>query len=106
MAQSQRPEFELKAGSIHAAVWRERIRREGRSWDDFSIRIQKVYRDPTDGQYRTTTYFRPDDLPKLALAANEAFAYVTLKRQMGASQGVDDGASNHTAAEQPKDEAS
>ena len=106
MTQTQRPEFELKAGPIHAAVWRERIKREGRSWDDFSIRIQKVYRDPTDGQFRTTTYFRPDDLPKLALAANEAFAYVTLKRQTGASGSVDEGTTNRVAAEQPKGEAS
>lgn len=81
MNQGKRPEFELCAGTIYAAVWRERVKRNGRSWDDFSIRIQKRYRDPADGQYKTTTYFRPDELPKVALVANEAFARVTLREQ-------------------------
>ena len=105
MTQSQRPEFELKAGCVHASLWRERVKRNGRSWDEFTVRIQKVYRDPTDGQFRTTTYFRPDELPKLALVANEAFAYVTLKQQASPGESADEGASNRAAAEQPREEA-
>lgn len=106
MTQSQRPEFELKAGCVHASVWRERVKRNGRGWDEFTVRIQKVYRDPTDGQFRTTTYFRPDELPKLALVANEAFAYVTLKQQTLPGESAGDGVSNQGIAADPPDRAS
>jgi hypothetical protein len=105
MPQSNRPIIEFKAGPVHASIWPERIKRDGRSWDSFSIQIQKIFWDPTDGQHRTTSYFRPDELPKLVLVANEAFAYVTLKQQKSTGENADDGASNRAAAEQPKKDA-
>jgi len=106
MTQPNRPIMEFKASPVHASVWPERIKkRNGQIWDSFSIQIQKIFWDPTDGQYRTTSYFRPDELPKLALVANEAFAYVTLKQQTSTVESVDKGASNRATAEQPGDEA-
>ena len=40
---------------------------------------QKRYRDEKSGQWKTTTYFRPDELPKLALVATKAYEHLTLR---------------------------
>jgi len=46
----------------------------------FSVRIQKRYRDEKSGQWKTTTYLRPDELPKLALVATKAYEYLMLRQ--------------------------
>jgi len=45
----------------------------------YSIRIQKRYRDDRDGQWKTTSYLRPDELPKLALVVSKAYEFLTLR---------------------------
>ena len=45
----------------------------------YSIRVQKRYRDDKDGQWKTTTYFRPDELPKLGLVVSRAYEFLTLR---------------------------
>lgn len=106
MTQPNRPIMEFKAGPVHASVWPERIKRDGRSWDGFSIQIQKIFWDPTDGQHRTTSYFRPDELPKLVLVANEAFAFVALKQVSATNETVNEKTGDRAAAEPARETAS
>lgn len=49
------------------------------------VRIQKQYRKD-DGSYENTDYFFPEDLPKLALVAQEAFRFVSLKEGLDATE--------------------
>lgn len=102
---NQRPIREFKAGTVRASVWPERAKRDERSWNTFVIQVQKVFYDPTDGQYRSTSYFRPDELPKLALVANEAFKFVSMRHEPGVGEPGDDQTKNPAAAPKPNDTA-
>lgn len=91
--QSQkRPCREFRAGTVSAAVWEETSIVNGRNVTQYNIRIQKRYRDERSGQWKTTTYFRPDELPKLVLVANKVFEDVMLKVNEVHGQGAEQSA--------------
>ncbi len=76
----QRPVHEIKtAGGISVAVW-QRIELEGdaRETRRFSFSIQKRYKDDA-GEWRNSSTYFPNDLPRLRLAIDKAFEYVSLK---------------------------
>jgi hypothetical protein len=75
----QHPVREFRAGTISAAVWSNTETRDGKSIPQHSIRVQKRYRDERTGEWKTTSYFRPDDMPRLALVAQKVFEYVILR---------------------------
>jgi hypothetical protein len=79
MSESNPPMKEFRAGTIVAAIWVESTPSNGRATPSYSIRIQKRYRDDRDGQWKTTSYLRPDELPKLALVVSRAYEFLTLR---------------------------
>ena len=78
MAEKSQPDKEFRAGTISAAIWRNEVEKEGRTVVQHSVRVQKRYRDQS-GEWKTTTYFFPADLPKLRLVVEKAFEYVSLQ---------------------------
>lgn len=78
MSEANPPLKEFRAGTIVAAIWPEPAASNGRS-PSYSIRIQKRYRDDRYGQWKTTSYLRPDELPKLALVVSRAYEFLTLR---------------------------
>ncbi len=78
-AKNDRPQIEFRAGGIVGAVWTTTTTIEGRSVPQHSIRIEKRYRDDRTGEWKTTGYLRPDDLPRIALVANKLFEHLTLR---------------------------
>ena len=62
-----------------AAVWTKSSTIDGRSAAQHSISIQKRYRDEKSGEWKTTTYFRPDELPKLALVVSKTYEHLMLR---------------------------
>lgn len=79
MSDNNPPMKEFRAGTIVAAIWAEAAPTNGRATPLYSIRIQKRYRDDRDGQWKTTSYLRPDELPKLALVVSRAYEFLTLR---------------------------
>ena len=77
--QNETQKHEFRAGGIRATIWPKEVSHKGRKWREYNIRIQKHYMDEPSGEWKTTTYFRPEDMPKLALVANKVYEYVTLK---------------------------
>jgi len=75
----QKPAREFRAGTICASIWTKTETRDGRSVLQHNIRVQKRYRDERTGEWKTTSYFRSEDMPRLALVANRVFAHITLK---------------------------
>ena len=71
------PEKKFKCGSILACIWAESKTVEGKTLKFYSIYISRVYND--DYESKRTDNFRPEDLPKVALVANEAYKYIRLK---------------------------
>lgn len=76
----QRPVKEFRAGTISASIWTKTAMVDGRSVDQHNIRIQKRYRDARTGEWKSTSYFQSDDLPKLMLVVGKVYEYVTLKQ--------------------------
>lgn len=74
------PIEDFSAGTVRAAVWRREAERNGRTVILYSIKVEKQYRDKQTGEWKSTTQFFPEDLPKLMLVAFEAFRYVSLKK--------------------------
>ena len=75
----ERPVKEFRAGAISAAIWTTTTIVDGRSVEQHSIRVQKRYRDARSGEWKTTGYLQPQDLPKLVLVASKAFEHMTLR---------------------------
>lgn len=75
----EQPILEVRAGGINGAVWGNSTTLDGRPVVQHSIRIEKRYRDEKTGEWKTTGYLRPDDLPKLALVATKLFEHLTLR---------------------------
>ena len=77
--ETRQPMKEYRAGTISAAVWEKTVTIDGRSMPRHTIRIQKRYKDERSGEWKTTGFLRPDDLPKIALVAGKAYEHVTLR---------------------------
>lgn len=75
---TQSPIREFRAASIKAAIWGEEREEEGRRVVRHTVKIQKRYLDKNSGEWRTTEYFFPNDLPRLCLVAEKAFEYIAL----------------------------
>ena len=70
-------EFRVRGG-IKAAIWQNEVVLDGRPVLQHSVKIQRSYKDKTSGDWKTTDYFRPQDLPCLVLAAQKAFEFISL----------------------------
>lgn len=73
-----RPVKTFRVGRIEASVWQNETQKDGQTIVKKSVRIQKSFRDDK-GDYQKTDYYFPDDLPKLALAAQKAFEYIAVR---------------------------
>jgi len=73
------PLKEIRVGGIAAAIWERSTEQNGMVSKQYSVRINKRYRDNKTSEFKTTEYYFPADLPKLMLAAQKAFEFVSLK---------------------------
>ena len=71
-----KPEKTFRCGPIAASIWSEARTVNNESVQFFSVRIDKAYRQ--DGQWKHTDSFAAEDLPKVALVANEAYKHIRL----------------------------
>jgi len=85
MSQGKPPIKEFRAGTIVATIWADATPSNGRTAPSYGIRVQKRYRDDRDGQWKTTSYLRPDELPKLALVVSRAYEFIVLRASDEAS---------------------
>jgi hypothetical protein len=71
-----KPEKRFKCGPITASTWPETKIVEGEMVKFYSISIDRSYRE--GDEWKHTTSFAVEDLPKVALVANEAYKYLRL----------------------------
>ena len=79
MTATNTPDQVFRAGTVSAAIWKKETTQDGRNVVQFSVRVQKRYKDADTGEWKNTDYFFPEDLPRLELVAREAYRYVALK---------------------------
>jgi hypothetical protein len=83
--QDSPPIKEFRApGGLSAAIWENATERDGRTVVWYSIKIQRSFRDKNSKEWRTTNYFRPQDLPRVARLAEDAFRFVDSPDSEGA----------------------
>ena len=71
-----KPEKRFRCGSIAASIWAEAKRINNEMVTLYSIKIDKPYKDRE--VWKHTGSFAAEDLPKVALVANEAYKYIRL----------------------------
>ena len=72
-----KPEKKFKCGPISASIWAEGKTVNEEVVKFYSISITKAYKDGDN--WKNTTKFSAEDLPKVALVANEAYKYIRLQ---------------------------
>lgn len=81
MESKNRPEKVFSTGAINVSVWRnDAVMKDGSKSDFRTVNIQRRYADK-NGEWKSTSTLRVNDLPKAALALNKAFEYLVLKGQ-------------------------
>lgn len=72
-----KPEKKFKCGSVSISIWAEGRTVEDRMVKFYSMSIDKAYKD--GDEWKHTNSFAAEDLPKVALVANEAYRYLRLR---------------------------
>ncbi len=72
-----KPEKKFSCGSISASIWANNKTVSGDTVKFYSVTINKAYKEGEEWKY--TNSFNIEDLPKVALVANEAYKYVRLR---------------------------
>jgi len=85
--QNTKPVRDFRCGGVQASVWRNEVEKDGQTVVRHSVRIQKQFRKE-GGDYENTEYYFPEDFPKLALVAQEAFRFVCLKESKDADEAI------------------
>ena len=73
----QAPMKSLRVGSLRCAIWANQAQRDGRNVTDYTIRINRRYKDRND-QWQTTDSLFPENLLAAAFLAQKAFEFIAL----------------------------
>lgn len=75
-----KPVKKFRSGGVSAAVFENPVDVNGAQVKKFSVQIQRTYKDK-DGEFQRTNSFGENDLPKLALVAQRAYEFLTVKEE-------------------------
>jgi len=69
-----KPEKKFKAGSITAIIWKNKVK----DMEFRTVQIQRSYKDKNE--WKTTSSFRVNDLPKIRLVIDKAYEYIVMNK--------------------------
>jgi|GEM_PF-430909 len=76
---ANRPVKELRVRNLNLAIWEnEGTSRDGRPVTRHSITLNKRYQDQQSGEWKDSSSFFPDDLPRLRLLLDKAYEHLLL----------------------------
>lgn len=67
----------FRQGSCSASVFANEVRKNGKSFPMQKVSVQKSYKD--GDEWKNTSSYDINDLPKLALVASKAYEFLTCK---------------------------
>ena len=81
----ERPVKTFAAGGVRAAIWENHIQDPNTNQTVIlhNTKVTRSYKDEKDNTWKEVNTFRVQDLPKLAMIANLAYEYLTLKPEAG-----------------------
>lgn len=77
MSKTNRPIKTIKAGNVRAAIWANQGNDESRTFH--TVTVTRSFKD--GDEWRESTSFGRDDLPKLELVTRKAFEFIHLKAE-------------------------
>ena len=72
-----KPEKKFSCGSVSASIWPNTKVINGEKVKFYSVTINKAYKEKDEWKHKNS--FDTEDLPKVALVANEAYKYIRLR---------------------------
>lgn len=79
------PEIKFRAGAICATVWKnEGVKKDGEATEYRTVSFERGYKDK-NGEWKSTTSLRVNDLPRATLVLQKAYEYIALKGNDGAA---------------------
>ena len=85
---NEKPEKRFRCSPVSASIWVKTKTIDKETVKFYSVTINRAYKKNKDNndsnngndnnEWQYTQYFRPDDLPKVALLATEAYKYISL----------------------------
>jgi len=79
MTEEKKPPFKtFRAGKMSLALWQREVEQEDRTYVQYSIKIQKRYREKQTDEWKTAEYLYASDLPNLIICALKAFEFISL----------------------------
>jgi len=86
---TNRPTRELRVRNLSLAIWEnEGTSRDGRPVRRHSITLNKRYQDQQSGEWKDSTSFFPDDLPRLRLLLDKAYEHLLLNDTDSPAPGI------------------
>ena len=79
--EDKRPKRVFKAGAVVAAVFQNKIEKNGEEIFLPSVRVQKRIKDKKTGEWRSIDSYGIRDIPNLKLVVDKDFEYLALKRE-------------------------
>jgi len=89
------PEKRFKCGLVSASIFAEVKVIDNEEVKFYSINIARAYKKSNgengnkEGEWKYTNSFGPEDLPKVALVANEAYRYIRLNSTNSNEQNIE-----------------
>ena len=78
MTEKNKPVATKKLGLVVASIWKN----EGKDGKTFhSVTVERLYKPKDSDQWKSTSSFDRDDLPKLAQALNDAYRWFFTERE-------------------------
>lgn len=72
-----KPEATFKAGAVKASVFVNEVQTAKGKASFRTVSLQRAYKDK-EGQFKNTSSFRDDDLPKAILVLSKAYEHLVL----------------------------
>jgi hypothetical protein len=87
---SNQPETKFRAGAVAATVWKnDAVKADGTKGEFFTVSLERNYRDK-DGNWKTSSSMRVNDLPKAALVLQKAYEHCILKEQSSGTEVIEE----------------
>ena len=69
------PAYEVRAGAVKATVWANEAEKDGKKWTNYSVSIQRGYKDKK-GEWQNTSSFNTSDVPKATSCMQRAYEWI------------------------------
>ena len=84
--ENNKPETKIKIGAVSASVWKRTHKtKDGQTFDRRQVSIDRAYKDK-DGNWKNSSSIELNDIPKVVLAFQEAYALLVKNQEPSSSE--------------------